>query len=149
MSYLEQRQGVAGDPGTTYRPELGPPATPGVSWSSVAGEFLEEHWQKLISALAVLLIVVSSTVGASLVLGPLLWSPAGKGVLALAFTALCAGFGMGLVRWGAERAGRVMLATSLFVVPINFMLLGDLRPLGAPSLFEAGLVALDAPCCWC
>ena len=107
-------------------------------------EFLKEHWQKLISGLAVLLIVVSSTVGASLVLGPLLWSPAGKGVLALGFTAICAAFGAGLVRWGAERAGRVMLATSLFVVPINLMLLGGLHVLAAPSTMEVGLVALDA-----
>ncbi len=36
---------------------------PGWSWSSFAAEFLEEHWQKLILCLAVLLIVVSSTVG--------------------------------------------------------------------------------------
>ena len=120
------------------------PPMPKISWSSVTGEFLEEHWQKLISGLAVLLIVVSSTVGASLVLGPLLWSPAGKAVLALVFTALCAGFGLGLAKWGAERAGRVMLATSLFVVPINFMLLGELGLLANSSMVEAGLVAVDA-----
>ena len=44
---------------------------PPLSWSSFAGAFLEEHWQKLILCLAVLLIVVSSTVGAGLVLGTL------------------------------------------------------------------------------
>jgi tetratricopeptide (TPR) repeat protein len=33
-----------------------------LSWSSIAGEFPQEHWQKLILCLAVLLIVVSSTV---------------------------------------------------------------------------------------
>ena len=32
-------------------------APPPFSWSSVAGEFLQEHWQKLILCLAVLLIV--------------------------------------------------------------------------------------------
>jgi hypothetical protein len=124
-------------------PDLEPPS-PKISWASVAGEFLEEHWQKLISGLAVLLIVVSSTVGASLVLGPLLWSPVGKAVLALVFTALCAGFGLGLAKWGAERAGRVMLATSLIVVPINFLLLGELQLLAGSSTFELGLVAVDA-----
>ncbi len=43
---------------------------PPFSWSSFAAEFLEEHWQKLILCLAVLLIVVSSTFGAHLLLGP-------------------------------------------------------------------------------
>ncbi len=33
------------------------------SWSGFASEFVKEHWQKLILSLAVLLIVVSSTVG--------------------------------------------------------------------------------------
>jgi hypothetical protein len=121
-----------------------PPPLPTISWSSVAGEFLQEHWQKLISGLAVLLIVVSSTVGASLVLGPLLWSPLGKVVLALVFTGLCAGFGLGLTKWGAVWAGRVMLATSLFVVPINFMLVGELGLLTGSSMVEAVVVALDA-----
>ena len=41
-------------------------------------EFLEDHWQKLILGLAVLLIVVSSTVGAALVLGDRLWRPRGN-----------------------------------------------------------------------
>ena len=39
---------------------------PPFSWSGFAGEFLQEHWQKLILCLAVLLIVVSSTFGAHL-----------------------------------------------------------------------------------
>jgi hypothetical protein len=120
------------------------PEMPKISWASVTGEFLEEHWQKLISGLAVLLIVVSSTVGASVVLGPLLWSPLGKVVLALVFTGLCAGFGLGLAKWGAVWAGRVMLATSLFVIPINFMLVGELGLLVGPSMVETGVVALDA-----
>ena len=128
----------------SLRPPVNLPETPKISWSSVAGEFLEEHWQKLISCLAVLLIVVSSTVGANLVLGPLLWSPMGKGVLALLFTSLLAGFGVGLVRWGAARAGQMMLATSLILVPINLMLAGELRLLANPSSFELGLVAVDS-----
>ena len=37
-----------------------------------------------------------------------------------------------------------MLATSLIVIPINFMLVGELGLLAEPSTFEAGLVALDA-----
>ena len=88
--------------------------------------------------------MVSSTVGASLVLGPLLWSPAGKVVLALVFTATFSGLGVGLVRWGAERAGRMMLAASLIVIPINLMLLGELRLMADPSGWEVGLVGLDA-----
>ena len=59
-----------------------------LSWRSVANEFLEEHWQKLLLCLAVLLIVVSSTVGAHLLLGDLLWQPVGKCLLALVATAL-------------------------------------------------------------
>ncbi len=42
---------------------------PPISWSSFAGEFLKEHSQELLLCLAVLLIVVSSTVGAHLLLG--------------------------------------------------------------------------------
>jgi len=125
------------------RPPVVPPPGPTISWTTVASEFLEEHWQKLILGLAVSLIVVSSTVGASLVLGPLLWSSAGKVVLALLFTAACSGFGLGLERWGAGRAGRVMLATSLILIPIDLMLVGELRLLVAPSAVQAGLVALD------
>ena len=45
------------------------PVEPAYSWSGVAGEFLLDHWQKLILCMAVLLIVVSSTVGAHLLLG--------------------------------------------------------------------------------
>jgi tetratricopeptide (TPR) repeat protein len=129
---------------TEFLPDAVPPHPPKISWSGVAREFLEEHWQKLISCLAVLLIVVSSTVGANLVLGPLLWSPAGKGILALVFTSLCAAFGVGLVRWGAESAGKVMLATCLIVIPINLMLAGELKLLANPSSFEVGLVVVDA-----
>ena len=44
-------------------------APPRITWSGIAGEFLQEHWQKLILCLAVLLIVVSSTVGAQLAAG--------------------------------------------------------------------------------
>lgn len=129
-----------------FAPAIAPeprPSAPKVSWSTVAGAFLEDHWQKLISGLAALLIVVSSTVGASLVLGPLLWSPAGKVVLALAFTAACAGFGLGLTRWGAGWAGRVMLATSLVVVPIDLMLLGELGLVRGGLAFDVGLAAVD------
>ncbi len=68
------------------------PVRPGFSWKGVAGEFLEEHWQKLILCLAVLLIVVSSTVGAHLLLGPRLWSPVGKCSLALVYTLMFAAF---------------------------------------------------------
>ena len=57
-----------------------------ISWSSFAGEFLKEHSQELLLCLAVLLIVVSSTVGAHLLLGDLLWSPVGKCTLAMVAT---------------------------------------------------------------
>ena len=75
---------------------------PPLSWSSFAGEFLQEHWQKLILCLAVLLIVVSSTVGAHLLLGDLLWSPVGKCALALVATLLFAALGAGLVAVGSR-----------------------------------------------
>src|SRR5262249_57042993 len=106
---------------------------PPLSWSSIAGEFLQEHWQKLILCLAVLLIVVSSTVGAHLLLGPLLWSPVGKCALALVWTMMFAALGVGLIRWGAERAGQMMLVTTLIVVPIHFMLAGELQLVMEPS----------------
>jgi tetratricopeptide (TPR) repeat protein len=102
------------------------------SWSSFTAEFVKEHWQKLILSLAVLLIVVSSTVGAHILLGDLLWSPEGKCTLALAGTLLLAALGTGLERWGASRAGRMMLVTTLIVVPIHFMLAGELRLLLQP-----------------
>ena len=90
-----------------------------------------------------MLIVVSSTVGAHLLLGDLLWSPEGKCTLALAGTLLLAGLGAGLERWGASRAGRMMLVTTLIVVPIHFMLVGELRLLlQPPSLRLLFLAAL-------
>src|SRR5438309_9848672 len=90
-----------------------------LSWSDIAGEFLKEHWQKLILCLGVLLIVVSSTAGAHHLLGPLLWRPEGKCLLALVYTLLLALLGRGLSRWGAEAAGRVVLLTTLILVPVN------------------------------
>lgn len=107
---------------------------PAFSMAAIAGEFVKEHWQKLILCLAVLLIVVSSTVGAHHLLGErLVWSRAGQCVLAVIYTSLIAAFGYGLVRWGAERAGRIMLLTTLFVVPVNFSLAGELRLVILPS----------------
>jgi tetratricopeptide (TPR) repeat protein len=115
------------------------------SWSGFTAEFVKEHWQKLILSLAVLLIVVSSTVGAHILLGDLLWSPEGKCTLALAGTLLLAALGTGLERWGANRAGRMMLITTLIVVPIHFMLAGELKLLlQPPSLRLAFLGALLA-----
>ena len=64
---------------------------------------MQEHWQKLILCLAVLLIVVSSTVGAHLLLGDRLWSPLGKCSLAMVATLMFAALGMGLIRWGGAR----------------------------------------------
>jgi tetratricopeptide (TPR) repeat protein len=113
------------------------------SWSSFAAEFLEEHWQKLILCLAVLLIVVSSTVGAHLLLGPMLWQPAGKCALALIWTILFAALGVGLIRWGAERAGQMMLVATLIVVPIHFMLAGELKLVTEPSVTGAIVAAVD------
>src|SRR5262249_39834759 len=73
------------------------------------------------------------TVGAHLLLGPLLWSRGGKCLLAVAYTATFAAFGTGLVRWGAVRAGRIMLLTTLGVIPINFSLAGELRLVTLPT----------------
>jgi hypothetical protein len=114
-----------------------------LSWSSVAGEFLLVHWQKLILCLAVLLIVVSSTVGAHLLLGEKLWSPVGKCSLAMVATLMFAALGMVLVRWGAERAGQMMLVTTLIVVPIHFMLAGELRLVLEPSALRLGGFAIQ------
>ena len=106
---------------------------PTISWTSFAGAFLQAHAQELLLGLAVLLIVVSSTVGAHMLLGDLLWSPIGKCILALVATFLFAGFGMGLLSWGASRAGRMMLIATLIVVPIHFMLVGEMNLLHSPT----------------
>ena len=119
------------------------------TWSGFTAEFVKEHWQKLILSLAVLLIVVSSTVGAHLLLGDLLWSPEGKCTLALAGTLLLAALGTGLEHWGAGRAGRMMLVTTLIVVPIHFMLAGELRLLFQPPsarLLFLGAIAIVLVC---
>ena len=98
---------------------------PGLSWSGVAGEFLQVHWQKLILCLAVLLIVVSSNVAASQLLGPRLWSPVGKCLLALVYTVMFAA-SCRPGEWPAA-AGRILLLTTLIVVPANSMLVGQMR----------------------
>ncbi len=91
-----------------------------------------------------LLIVVSSTVGAHLLLGDLLWSPVGKCALALVATLLFACLGAGLVRWGAGRAGRMMLIATLIVVPIHFMLAGEMKLLLKPPAPRHVFLAIDA-----
>ena len=114
-----------------------------ISWSSFAGEFLKEHSQELLLCLAVLLIVVSSTVGAHLLLGDLLWSPVGKCTLAMVATLLFAAFGAGLLRWGADRAGRMMLVATLIVVPIHFMLVGEMKLLHQPSALRLAFLVIE------
>ena len=116
---------------------------PPISWSSFAGEFLKEHAQELLLCLAVLLIVVSSTVGAHMLLGDLLWSPVGKCALAMVATLLFAAFGAGLLRWGAARAGRMMLVATLIVVPIHFMLAGEMKLLHQPSAVRLAFLAIE------
>ena len=145
---VERLTGVSPEPasagdGTTSEAGVGIDEPPPFSWSAFAGEFLLEHWQKLILCLAVLLIVVSSTVAAHLLLGPLLWSPAGKCALALVGTMMFVALGTGLIRWGAERAGQMMLVATLIIVPIHFMLAGELKLLTEPSAFRLGLLAVD------
>ncbi|MFO0907289.1 MAG: hypothetical protein U0794_02825 [Isosphaeraceae bacterium] len=125
-------------------PELPQSMPTGVSWSEIAGELLQDHWQKLILCLAVLLIVVSSNVGAYQLLGPVIWSPVGKSILAIVYTSMIAAFGAGLVRWGAERAGRIMLLTTLVLVPANFMLAGEMKLAGSPSPFELAILGVDS-----
>jgi tetratricopeptide (TPR) repeat protein len=134
--FLDDLEAVAEKAGVA--PAQRPP-----SWSSIAAEFVEEHWQKLILCLAVLLIVVSSTVGAHHLLGErLLWSRLGQCLLALVYTATVGLFGFGLVRWGAERAGRIMLVTTLAVIPVNFSLAGELRLLTMPTTPNLALLGM-------
>ncbi|MGO9913696.1 MAG: hypothetical protein ACLQIB_03135 [Isosphaeraceae bacterium] len=121
---------------------------PRFSWASVAREFLEEHWQKLLLCLAVLLIVVSSTVGADLLLGGLLSAPASICALALVYTSTFAALGAALARWGATRAGQMMLITTLAVVPIHFMLAGELKLLADASFWNLGVLLLDGLGLW-
>lgn len=144
------KTGSKGVPSLDGAHEAGPPP---VSWGSIVGAFVEDHGQKLILGLAVLLIVVSSTIGAHHVLGDrLLWSSGGKCLVALVYTALIAGFGLGLSRWGAHRAGRIMLVTSLLVHPINFSLAAQLRLISALDATRLAIFALVmivlALLCW-
>jgi hypothetical protein len=116
---------------------------PSISWANFASAFLQVHAQELLLCLAVLLIVVSSTVGAHLLLGDLLWSAVGKCTLAMAATLLFAAFGAGLVRWGAYRAGRMMLAATLIVVPIHFMLAGEMKLLHQQSAWRLAFLSFE------
>ncbi len=66
---VERLTGISGETSSadgrawaTREADVAEPPPP-FSWSGFAGEFLKEHWQKLILCLAVLLIVVSSTFG--------------------------------------------------------------------------------------
>ena len=125
------------------RAEATPEPPPRWRWSTIAGEFLEDHWQKLILSLAVLLIVVSSTVGAAIVLGDRLWRGEEKCLLATAYTLMFAGFGRGLSKWGAERAGRIMRLTTLIVLPLNFALVGELPHIGRSTPLSMTVFAVD------
>ncbi len=98
----------------------------------------------MILSLAVLLIVVSSTVGSAIVLGDRLWMAEGKCLLATAYTLMFAGFGLGLTRWGAIRAGRIMRLTTLILLPVDFALVGELPGLGKSSWGSLGVLALDS-----
>ncbi|MFO0957930.1 MAG: tetratricopeptide repeat protein [Isosphaeraceae bacterium] len=132
-----------------FVPKPAAPTGPGLR--AIAAEFLQDHWQKLLLGLAVALIVVSSTVGAAIVLGDRLWRPEGKCLLALAYTGLFAAFGRGLIRWGAERAGRIMGMTTLLVMPLNFALLGELPARGSASglsVLAFGVAALSLMGLW-
>ena len=150
---VRARQAAAGKPSITRVPALTPsvevvarsvPSIPRGTWSNLANQFMLAHWQKLILCLAVLLIVVSSNMGAYQLLGPRLWSPIGKCILALVYTGMFTGFGAGLTRWGAQRAGRIMLVTTLVMIPANFMLVGEMRLLTEPSASRLLVFALDA-----
>ncbi len=115
-----------------------------MSLQAIANEFLLEHWKNLLLCLGVLLIVVASNVGAYQLLGPKLWSPVGKCVLALIYTSMFAGLGTGLARWGAECAGRFLLLTTLIVIPANFMLMGQIKLLTEPSFAHWAVLGLDS-----
>ena len=118
---------------------------PPLSWSSFAGEFLA---------------------GALAEADPLPGRAADRGQLdrrrALAAGRPCSGrrwasvrwrwwrprcsplLGAGLVRWGADRAGRMMLIATLIVVPIHFMLAGELKLLLEPPSPRHLFLAIDA-----
>ena len=119
------------------------PNAPRFTWTSVAAEFLEEQWQKLIMALAVVLIVVSTTVGAAILLGDLLWRPEGKVLLAVAYTSLFAASARGLIRWGAERAGRILSLTTLLMLPVDFALVGEMPVFATNSTIGFGVLSIS------
>ena len=128
------------------RPEIPPDLSqvgPRFTWTSVAAEFLEEQWQKLIMALAVVLIVVSTTVGAAILLGDLLWRPEGKVLLAVAYTSLFAASARGLIRWGAERAGRILSLTTLLMLPVDFALVGEMPVFATKSTIGFGVLSVS------
>ncbi len=59
------------------------------------------------------------------------------------WTIAFAAMGTGLIRWGAERAGRMMLVATLIVVPIHFMLMGEFRLVTEPTASGLIIAALD------
>src|ERR1041385_2538760 len=148
--------GYCGVMNTQERPSIHSQTVPAaegeITWAVVAREFLREHWQKLLLCLGVLLIVVSSTAGAHYLLGPRLWSPEGKCLIALVYTLMFAAFGRRLVRWGALDAGRMVLLTTLAVNPVLFSLVGELRMTTVISPVRLFVVAITAVsvlgCCW-
>ena len=77
-------------------------------------------------------------------LGDRLWMAEGKCLLATAYTLMFAGFGRGLARWGAERAGRIMRLTTLIVLPVNFALVGELPALGRSSVLSLAVLVIDS-----
>jgi hypothetical protein len=133
-------------PSPSVNPDIAHETTPNAprfTWTSVAAEFLEEQWQKLIMALAVVLIVVSTTVGAAILLGDLLWRPEGKVLLAVAYTSFFAASARGLIRWGAERAGRILSLTTLLMLPVDFALVGEMPVFATNSTIGFGVLSIS------
>ena len=128
-------------------PKFAPVAVPSpkARWSAIASEFLEDHWQKLFLALAVLLTAVGSTVGAAVLLGERLRMPEAKCLLATAYTVMFAALGRAMARWGAVRVGRIMRLTTLIVLPVSFALVGELPALGrSSSVMSMAVLAIDS-----
>ena len=154
ISHLRTRRRFDAITGKTTEPASSSPekATDGLgidappprwSWSSFAAEFLEEHWQKLILCLAVLLIVVSSTVGAHRAARADALAAGGQVRAGPDLDVPLRRAGRGLIRWGAERAGQMMLVATLIVVPIHFMLAGELKLVTQPSASGVIVAAVD------
>ncbi len=119
------------------------PVAIGPSWVESAFAVLQRHWQRMILLLGGILLLVSSTAIAALLLGDeLLGSTTGRCFTLLVYSMAFASLGGGLLRWGADQAGRIILLMALLLIPMNFTLTSVMLSGPEPFGIRVALVGL-------